>query len=172
MRHCIEQSNGLVPSWLCPSWVDCIIATRGYDFRKGQDKIHDPRSDRARAVVRRHSSYGHRDEGEGRHRITRKGRIAGSRNDKRLAEKALHAKFKLTPTRAAGSGSFGGIDFPKSDSFQNSASNAFSSIQDLIQRGAFKAMTPRKSTLISLALNCGFQQLNNLIISKYEGVTT
>jgi N-dimethylarginine dimethylaminohydrolase len=21
---------------LCPSWVDCIIATRGYDFRKGQ----------------------------------------------------------------------------------------------------------------------------------------
>src|SRR6266702_701815 len=36
MRHCIEQSNGLVPSLLCPSWVDCIIATRGYDFRKGQ----------------------------------------------------------------------------------------------------------------------------------------
>jgi hypothetical protein len=35
MRHCIEQSNGLVPSLLCPSWVDCIIATRGYDFRKG-----------------------------------------------------------------------------------------------------------------------------------------
>jgi hypothetical protein len=36
MRHCIEQSNGLVPSLLYPSWVDCIIATRGYDFRKGQ----------------------------------------------------------------------------------------------------------------------------------------
>jgi hypothetical protein len=36
MRRCIEQSNGLVPSLLCPSWVDCIIATRGYDFRKGQ----------------------------------------------------------------------------------------------------------------------------------------
>ena len=36
MRHCIEQSNGLVPLLLCPSWVDCIIATRGYDFRKGQ----------------------------------------------------------------------------------------------------------------------------------------
>jgi hypothetical protein len=35
MRHCIGQSNGLVPSLLCPSWVDCIIATRGYDFRKG-----------------------------------------------------------------------------------------------------------------------------------------
>jgi hypothetical protein len=31
-----EQSNGLVPSLLCRSWVDCIIATRGYDFRKGQ----------------------------------------------------------------------------------------------------------------------------------------
>jgi hypothetical protein len=36
MRRCIEQSNGLVPSLLCPSWVDYIIATRGYDFRKGQ----------------------------------------------------------------------------------------------------------------------------------------
>jgi hypothetical protein len=35
MRRCIEQSNGLVPSLLCPSWVDYIIATRGYDFRKG-----------------------------------------------------------------------------------------------------------------------------------------
>ena len=35
MRHCIEQSNGQVPSLLCPSWVDCIIAARGYDFRKG-----------------------------------------------------------------------------------------------------------------------------------------
>ena len=35
MRHCIVQSNGLVPSLLCPSWVDCIIATRGYDFREG-----------------------------------------------------------------------------------------------------------------------------------------
>jgi hypothetical protein len=23
MRHCIEQSNGLVPPLLCPSWVDC-----------------------------------------------------------------------------------------------------------------------------------------------------
>jgi len=39
MRHCIEQSNGLVPSLLCPSWVDCIIATRGYDYRKGQGAI-------------------------------------------------------------------------------------------------------------------------------------
>jgi hypothetical protein len=36
MRHCIEQSDGLVLSLLCQSWVDCIIATRGYDFRKGQ----------------------------------------------------------------------------------------------------------------------------------------
>jgi hypothetical protein len=36
MRRCIEQSNGLVPSVLCPSWVECIIATRGYDFRKGR----------------------------------------------------------------------------------------------------------------------------------------
>jgi hypothetical protein len=43
MRHCIEQSNGLVSSLLCPSWVDCIIATRGYDFRKGHlaSEIHE-----------------------------------------------------------------------------------------------------------------------------------
>jgi hypothetical protein len=62
--------------------------------------IHPPRSDRARAMVRRHSSRERRDEGEGRIRITRRGRIAGSRNDKRLAEKALHAK-KLKPSLAA-----------------------------------------------------------------------
>jgi Integrase core domain len=41
-RLCVNQwtrkqgANGLIPSLLCPSWVDCIIATRGYDFRKGQ----------------------------------------------------------------------------------------------------------------------------------------
>jgi len=40
MRHGIEQSNGLVPSLLCPSWMDCISATRGYDFRKGQAFCH------------------------------------------------------------------------------------------------------------------------------------
>jgi hypothetical protein len=39
MRHYIEQSNGLVLSLLCKFWVDCIIATRGYDFRKGQGFI-------------------------------------------------------------------------------------------------------------------------------------
>jgi hypothetical protein len=62
--------------------------------------IHPPRSDRARAMVRRHLSCGRRDEGEGRNRITRKGRTAGSRHDKPLADKALHAKtkIKLTPT--------------------------------------------------------------------------
>ena len=49
-------------------------------------------------MVRRSLSYGRRDEGEGRIRITRRGRIAGSRHDKRLAEKAFYAKtkFKLT----------------------------------------------------------------------------
>jgi hypothetical protein len=58
--------------------------------------IHRPRSDRARAMVRRYLSCGRREEGEGRIRITRRGRIAGSRNDKRLAEKAPHAKSKIT----------------------------------------------------------------------------
>ena len=70
------------------------------------DKIHDPHSDRARPVVCRHSSYGRRDEGEGRHRITRGSRIASSRVDRQLAEKALHAKakFKLkSPELAEGS---------------------------------------------------------------------
>jgi len=49
-------------------------------------------------MVRRHSSCGRRDEGKGRIRITGKGRIAGSQNDRQVAEKALHAKtkFKLT----------------------------------------------------------------------------
>jgi hypothetical protein len=45
MRHCIEQSNGLVPSLLCPSWVDYIIATRGYDFRKGQERQQEKHID-------------------------------------------------------------------------------------------------------------------------------
>ena len=62
--------------------------------------IHPPRSHRARAMVRRYLSCGRRDEGEGRIRITRRGRIAGSQNDRQVAEKALHAKtkIKLTPT--------------------------------------------------------------------------
>ena len=68
--------------------------------------IHRPRSDRARAMVRRHSSRERRDEGEGRIRITRRGRIAGSRNDKRLAEKALHTKVKFKLTVSPHTGSF------------------------------------------------------------------
>jgi hypothetical protein len=36
MRRCIDQSNGLVSSLPSPSWLDCIINTSGYDFRKGQ----------------------------------------------------------------------------------------------------------------------------------------
>ena len=57
-------------------------------------------------MVRRHSSYGRRDEGEDRHRVARGGGIAGSRPDKRLAETALHAKskIKLTPTFLDGPG--------------------------------------------------------------------
>jgi hypothetical protein len=56
-------------------------------------------SRRASAVVHCYLSCGRRDEGKGRIRITRRGRIAGSRLDKRLAENAPHAKtkFKLTP---------------------------------------------------------------------------
>jgi hypothetical protein len=58
MRHCIEQSNGLVPSLLCPSWVDCIIATRGYDFRKGHG-IEQAFTDRLDGIqwVAPHQSY-------------------------------------------------------------------------------------------------------------------
>jgi hypothetical protein len=37
---------------------------------------------------------------------------------------------------------------------------------------AFDAMTPRKGHLTPLAFNCSSQQLNNLIIIKYERVTS
>ena len=74
--------------------------------------IHPPRSNPARAMVRRYLSCGCRDEGEGRIRITQRCRIDGARPDKRLAEKAaLYAKIKikltlmfLRRTKAAGSG--------------------------------------------------------------------
>jgi len=59
-------------------------------------------------MVRRYLSYGYRDEGLGRIRITRRGRIAGSRLDKRLAEKALHAKTKIKLTPAVSSTDQGG----------------------------------------------------------------
>ena len=55
-------------------------------------------------MVRRYLSRGRRNKEEGRNRITRRGRIPGSRPDRRLAEKALYAKtkFKLMP-RCVGS---------------------------------------------------------------------
>jgi hypothetical protein len=68
--------------------------------------------------------------------------------------------------------SFGGIDFPKTKSLENSAGHASFSFQNLIETGAFDATTPRKSDLISLTLNRRSQQLNNFIIIKYERVTT
>jgi hypothetical protein len=37
---------------------------------------------------------------------------------------------------------------------------------------ASEAMTPRKGHLTPLAFNCSSQQLNNLIIIKYERVTS
>jgi hypothetical protein len=51
--------------------------------------------------------------------------------------------------------SFWGIYFPKTESFQNSAAHGFFTLQNVTEMGAFEAMTPRKSTLISLSLNCG-----------------
>jgi hypothetical protein len=69
------------------------------------------------------------------------------------------------------SGSFGGIDFPKSESLQNSASYRSFSVQSLIEASAFEAMASGKGALISLALNRHFQKLNNFIIIKYEQVT-
>ncbi len=35
MRPCTDLSNGLVSLPLFPLWLDCIITTSGYDFRKG-----------------------------------------------------------------------------------------------------------------------------------------
>jgi hypothetical protein len=34
--RCVEQSKGLKPLSLFPSWQGCITNTSGYDFRKGQ----------------------------------------------------------------------------------------------------------------------------------------
>jgi len=53
---------------------------------------HSPRSHRASAMVRRYLSCRRRNKGEDRNRITRRGRIPGSQNDRQVAEKALHAK--------------------------------------------------------------------------------
>jgi len=80
----------------------CSASDLGPNLPRGipGDKIHDPRSDRARAVVRRHSSYGRWGEGEGRQRTTRESRIASARHDKQLAENALHAKTKIRLTLA------------------------------------------------------------------------
>jgi hypothetical protein len=36
MRRCDDPSNDLGPLWSHQSYPDCIIATRGYDFREGQ----------------------------------------------------------------------------------------------------------------------------------------
>src|SRR5271166_7004864 len=38
-RRCDEPSNALGPSPSYPSCQDCIIATRGYDFREGQEFV-------------------------------------------------------------------------------------------------------------------------------------
>jgi hypothetical protein len=60
-------------------------------------------------VARRYLSRRRRDEGERRNRITRGGRIAGSRPDKRLAEKAPDAKSKIKLTRFFGGPKAAGI---------------------------------------------------------------
>jgi hypothetical protein len=60
---------------------------------------------------------------------------------------------------------------PKPEGLNNNSSRAFFSVQNLIETRAFDAMTPRKSGLISLALNRGSQQLNNFAVIKYEQVT-
>ena len=36
MLRSAERSSGMEPSSLCRSFQDCIIATRGYNFREGQ----------------------------------------------------------------------------------------------------------------------------------------
>jgi hypothetical protein len=67
--------------------------------------------------------------------------------------------------------SFGGIDFPKSENLYNSAGHTSFSFQNLIEASAFDAINPRKSGLTSLTFNCGFEQLNNFVVTKYERVT-
>jgi hypothetical protein len=57
-------------------------------------------------------------------------------------------------TSASGSVSF----FSKPESLHNSAAHVSFSVQHHIEAGAFDAMMPRKSNLISLPLNRGSQQ--------------
>jgi hypothetical protein len=73
--------------------------------------------------------------------------------------------------RHKSSGLFRGIDFPKAESVQDSASHGPFSVQNLIEASTFDAVAPRKGTLISLPLHRGSQQVNNFVIIKYEQVT-
>jgi hypothetical protein len=65
--------NPLPPRLIArPATAHCSAADLHPNLARGVPghTIHNPRSDRTRAMVRRHSSYGRRDEGKGRIRIT------------------------------------------------------------------------------------------------------
>ena len=88
------------PSGVNVGVTPCSASVQNLTCGVQRHTIHPPRPDRARGMVCLHSSFGRRDEGEGRHLITRGRRIAGSRDDRRLAEKAPHTRTKVRLTRS------------------------------------------------------------------------
>ena len=67
---------------------------------------------------------------------------------------------------------FGSVNFLKPESLHDAGTYRSLTRQSLVHLRAFEAMTPRIGHLTPLAFNCGSQQLNNLIIIKYECVTS
>jgi hypothetical protein len=70
------------------------------------------------------------------------------------------------------SSQFGSVNFLKTESLHHIGTYGSLTRQDLVEMSASEAMTPRKGHLTPLAFNCSSQQLNNLIIIKYERVTS
>jgi hypothetical protein len=62
--------------------------------------------------------------------------------------------------------SLGDVDYAKSESVGDRVAHSPFSAQNHIQVTAIDTMVPRKGGLTSLALNCGSQQIENVIIIK------
>jgi hypothetical protein len=67
---------------------------------------------------------------------------------------------------------FGSVNFLKPKSLDYIGAYGSLTRQNLVQMSTFEAVTPRKGHLTPFAFNCGSEQLNNLIIIKYERVTS
>jgi hypothetical protein len=83
-----------------------------------------------------------------------------------------HCVIERASVARSTSSQFGSVNFLKPESLHHIGTYGSLTRQDLVEMSAFEAMTPRKGHLTPLAFNCGSQQLNNLIIIKYERVTS